>query len=176
MRYPNRSLIIAAALTGLSGIATAAPATKAAPGDDMPCYGGPMWEGHMDGKGMHGGMYGRHMDGRHMERRIDDLKTRLKLTAAQQPLFDRYVKSMEAQRDEMRSKFDQMRDKGASMSLPERQQQHLDMMRARMKGMEEINAALTDLYAKLTPEQRKVLDEMPRHRAGKRAEPAAPKK
>lgn len=173
MRYPNRAAIIAAALAGLSGIATAAPSTKAAPGDDMPCYGGPMWEGHhMDGKGM----YGRHMDGRHMERRIDDLKTRLKLTPAQQPLFDRYVKSMEAQRDDMRSRFEQMRGKGDSLSLPERQQQHLDMMRARIKGMEETHTALTELYTKLTPEQRKVMDEMPRHRAGKREAPAAPKK
>jgi Spy/CpxP family protein refolding chaperone len=115
--------------------------------DGMPgMKGGPMQRGGMMEPGVRA------------EQRLTRLKSELKLTAAQEPLWQAYAekskaeagKGMQAMRERMQS------DK--PVPAPERMAQMQSMMKDRLAAMESVHESFNRLYAALTPEQKAAAD------------------
>ena len=96
--------------------------------------------------------------GARAEQRLTRLKSELKLTAEQEPLWQAFAeksktqggKGMQAMRDSMQS------DK--PVPAPERMAQMQSMMKERLAGMESVHESFSRLYAALTPEQKAAAD------------------
>lgn len=96
--------------------------------------------------------------GARVEQRLTRLKSELKLTAQQEPLWQAFAekssaeagKGMQAMRERMQS------DK--PLSAPERMAQMQAMMKDRVAAMESVNESFNRLYAALTPEQKAAAD------------------
>jgi Spy/CpxP family protein refolding chaperone len=96
--------------------------------------------------------------GARVEQRLTRLKTELKLTSQQEPLWQAFAekstaeagKGMQAMRGRMQS------DK--PVSAPERMAQMQAMMKDRVAAMESVNESFNRLYAALTPEQKAAAD------------------
>jgi hypothetical protein len=125
----------------------------------------------MMGGGRHGAMHDRMMGmhggpGAQMgEQRLAQLKTELKLTAAQEPAWQAFSTKAKEQMATMKD-MKQSKADDAKLSAPDRMDQHLAQMTKRMAGMQTMNAAVKDLYAVLTPEQRTAADQHFSHMMG----------
>lgn len=150
-----RNLLIAASViaTGFAGGLALAQPHNVQPG--MPA-----------GHGQHAAYHDqtRHVPGRYVEGRIAFLKTELKLTAAQQPLFDKLA-------DEMRTSAKTMQERHAqhhqTSATPAEPQSALEMLERRSEMMKEMTAAqdrylaaFRPLYQSLSEEQKKTADEL----------------
>lgn len=115
----------------------------------------------MMGWGKHGagmcGMMGSHLDGR-----LAYQKAELKITAAQEPLWDAYAKAARDNVEAMTAHCTAMMDaNGAKMlSPPDRLEQHAKFMESQIDAMKTLNKALKPLYAALTDDQKKAADQM----------------
>lgn len=118
---------------------------------------------HAGGPG--GGQMGGQMGAQMGEQRLAQFKAELKLTAAQEPAWQAFStkakEQMAGMKDMQQSKADD-----AKLSAPDRMDQHLAQMTKRMAGMQTMNAAVKDLYAVLTPEQRTAADQHFSHMMG----------
>lgn len=172
------ALAVGAALSlGLAAAElTAQPSGEAAggygPGYGMHGYG--MGPGPGMGNGMHGygmgpraGMgYGMHGYGMGFgaspeaaENRLAGLKSELGISAQQEPAWQAFVKSVK-QREESRSAwFAKQREARAASSLPERLAQRDEFFKQQQAERQASTAALKELYAALSPEQKKIADE-----------------
>lgn len=157
----------------------AAPAQTAAPAQDsnsgdtetarpMPGRGGDMGRGpmmrHMM---MHRMMMGRMMMGDPQERCINRLawraarrayvETKLDLTAAQRPLWDKVQSAAQTEEQKERQLCNALKagTPGNLLDRMDRMQQYLS---ARLEGLEAAKPALQSLYQALTPEQRTIID------------------
>ncbi|QNA87621.1 Spy/CpxP family protein refolding chaperone [Massilia sp. Dwa41.01b] len=91
------------------------------------------------------------------EQRVARLRAELKLTPQQEPAFSAFVAAGKpAQRADARVGGE--RGKLAALPAPQRLQQHIERQKQRTARMEARLAALNNLYAVLTPEQKQVLD------------------
>ena len=118
----------------------------------------------MGGPGMmmdHGGRQGGDMAAMATQR-LAQLKTELKITGAQEAAFTAFsgkaleqAKGMQA----LRQKHMQAATPATKLSAPDAMAQHLGDMKAHLASMEGMQAAMRDLYAVLTPEQRAVADQ-----------------
>jgi hypothetical protein len=89
--------------------------------------------------------------------RAAKLRAELKLTAQQEPAFAAFLAAGKpAQRQDAHAGAD--RAKLAALPAPQRLQQHIERQKQRTARMEARLAALNNLYAVLTPEQKQVLD------------------
>ena len=137
----------------VAGVALAvAAATFAQP------YGG-MGHGYGPGMGIghgHGPMAG--VDPAAMaETRLGDLKTQLKITAAQEAAWQAFATQAKAQAASMQALRAQMQqDTGTA---PERMAQRTAAMQQRAAGMATMTNAFGSLYAVLTPEQKAIADQ-----------------
>lgn len=146
-----RNLLIAASViaTGFAGgIALAQPNTQ--PG---PMGSGPHMQMQADQAG----------PGRFIEGRIAFLRTELKLTAAQQPLFDTLANEMRASATAMQARFEAHRQQAsaqtpATLSVIERMEQRQAMMKDAVAAQERYLAALKPLYQSLSDEQKQTAD------------------
>jgi len=122
------------------------------PGYGMHGYG--MGYGMGPGYGMgYGGYPGTAED------RLTGLKSELGITAKQEPAWQAFVKSVK-QRDESRAAwFARMREARASGSLPELLAQQDEVFKQHQSERQAMTAALKDLYAALTPEQKGIADQ-----------------
>ena len=85
------------------------------------------------------------------------LRAELKITAQQEPAFAAYLSAGKpAQRQDARVGGE--RAKLAALPAPQRMQQRIERQKQRTARMEARLAALNNLYAVLTPEQKQVLD------------------
>ena len=91
----------------------------------------------------------------HVEGRIAFLKAELKITAAQQPLWDAVAGAM---RDQARSMAPISGEKTGP--LPQRFAALEKVMTARLEAVRKLKAATDPLYATLTDEQKKLADEL----------------
>lgn len=91
----------------------------------------------------------------------------LKLTPAQQPVWQAFVASMNPQQGE-RAGQRLSREQRAALTAPQRLERRIAMQKQRTARMEARLSALNSLYAALTPEQRKVFDEQKMGRHGGR--------
>jgi Spy/CpxP family protein refolding chaperone len=111
-------------------------------------YGPGMMGGHMMGGGMmSSGAW------------LDQARTELGVTQAQEQAWSAYVEAVEADRGAMLAMHSQM---SAQMvpgaNAPDRLQAHIDMMSTRLTSLQQIETATRALYQVLTPEQRERAD------------------
>jgi periplasmic protein CpxP/Spy len=149
----KRTHTIIAGLAGGLSLAVFA-AFAAGPGDGMGMHPG-MGPG-MGGMGMMHGAGPGMMAGQD----LDQLKAQLAITPEQEAAWQAYAAKRGEQAALMQSQHAQ-RPQGtdATVSAPERMAQHLGVMSQHLAGMQGMSAALTDLYAVLSPEQRTVADQ-----------------
>lgn len=86
----------------------------------------------------------------------------LKLTPAQQPVWQAFVASMTPPQKGERAGQRLSKEQRAALTAPQRLERRIAMQKERTARMEARLSALNSLYAALTPEQRKVFDEQQR--------------
>jgi len=94
-----------------------------------------------------------------MEGRLAFLKSTLKITAKQDAAWQAYSAKAKQQGETMLAARAAMTAQNATGSAPERMAQRTAMMKQHLDNMETMNAALKDLYAVLTPEQKAIADQ-----------------
>jgi Spy/CpxP family protein refolding chaperone len=128
-------------------------------------------EGYGPGSGMRpmGGMgygpMGRDMGpqafgdpGAMVESRLSGLKSDLKITSAQETVWQAYAAKAKQQAEAMQAWRTTMQG-STQASAPERLALRTEMMKKRQEQMEAMTSALKDLYAALTPEQKAIADQ-----------------
>jgi hypothetical protein len=123
-----------------------------------------MMGGGMMGKGMGGGrgmMGGRHMQmGAMSEARLAYIKSALAITDSQTEAWNGYatvVRDHVAKMQEMRAGMMDMMEKGSAVDRMNARVQGMQMM---VGAMDAMKPALEKLYGVLTPEQKKVADDL----------------
>ena len=95
------------------------------------------------------------------EQRLDALRSQLKITEQQQPLWQAYAEKTKA---EMGKGMAAMRDSGETgasgtkLSAPERMEKMQSAMRDRLAAMDSVHESFKRLYASLSAEQKAVAD------------------
>ena len=138
------------------------PAPPAAAGPGMPggMAGGDMPMSMMrmmmgrDGMGMMGAM------ARHVEGRLAFLKTELKITDAQLPLWNAVADAMRANAKTMGDMAGGMMGGSETATLPDKLAMRDKMMTAHLEALRKFKAAVDPLYAALSDEQKKTADEL----------------
>ena len=156
----------------------AAPAPQAAPGIMMPGAGGMPMGGMAQGMpggmmpggaampmgGMMGMMMGQAgmgaMMARHVEGRIAFLKTELKITDAQQKLWDAVADAMRSDAKGMGGMPNGMAMMGSAAALPDKLADREKTMAAHLERLRKLKAAVEPLYAALDSDQKKTADEL----------------
>ena len=140
------------------------PAPPAAAGPEMP--GGMAGAGDMPMMGMMRMMMGR--DGmsmmgamtRHVEGRLAFLKTELKITDAQLPLWNAVADAIRANAKSMGDIAGGMMGGSQTATLPDKLAMREKMMAAHLEALQKFKAAVDPLYAALSEEQKKTADEL----------------
>jgi len=140
------------------------PAPPAAAGPEMP--GGMAGAGDMPMMGMMRMMMGR--DGmsmmgamtRHVEGRLAFLKTELKITDAQLPLWNAVADAIRANAMSMGDIAGGMMGGSQTATLPDKLAMREKMMAAHLEALQKFKAAVDPLYAALSEEQKKTADEL----------------
>jgi hypothetical protein len=142
----TRKVLTAIVAAGIAAAGFSA-ATVAAPGD---CTG-PMGT-------MRGATRGASFDpAARAEARLTQFKTALKLTPAQEPLWQSFAEQAKSQAGKgMQAMLAQRQD--LSLSAPERMAKMTELMKERLGVMESLHTAFSQLYDALTPEQKRVAD------------------
>lgn len=173
---PTKLATLAAALFIATGIITEVGAQQPAQPPAVSSMGPGMMGGPgMGGYGMGPGMMGRGMMGwggsteamcnamaGHIDGRLAYIKAELKITAAQEPLWEAYEA---AARESGKTMFahctTMMGQRGAStVTLPERLDRHEQLMAAQLEAVRAGNKALKPLYGALSDSQKKTADEV----------------
>jgi len=149
----------------LSPAATGTPAAQGTPTGSMPGSSGgmPMMGERQMGErpmmGMMQMMMGSMAD--HVEGRIAFLKTELKITDAQQPLWNAVGDAMRANAKEMAAMMPMMQSMmQPSGTLPEKLAGREKAMTAHLEALRKLKAAIDPLYAALSDEQKKTADQL----------------
>ncbi len=125
--------------------------------------GGQGWGGaHMGGygpgnrrgpQGMFDNCAGNSGDG------LTSLKTELGITANQDAAWQSFVKNAKQQNENRRARFEKMQKTQRPGSAPELLAQRAEIMQQGLADMQANAAALKDLYAALSPEQKAIADQ-----------------
>jgi len=107
---------------------------------------GPEWHGH-DGH--------KHIDGR-----LAFLKTELKITDAQLPLWNALAQAMRANATAMQAMPDAMMGMSKAATLPDKLTERETMLTARIEAVRKLKGAVDPLYAALDADQKKTADEI----------------
>ena len=138
-----------------------APPAAAGPGmaggmagaGDMPMMGMMRMMGR-DGMAMIGAM------ARHVEGRLAFLKTELKITDAQLPLWNPVADAMRANAKTMGDMAGGMMGGSQTATLPDKLAMREKMMAAHLEALRKFKAAVDPLYAALSDDQKKTADEL----------------
>ena len=107
------------------------------------------------------GMGGMAMMAGHVEGRLAFLKTELKITDAQLPLWNAVADAIRANAKSMSEIMSGgMMGGSQTATLPEKLALHEKMMTAHLEGLRRLKTAVDPLYAALSPEQKKTADEL----------------
>ncbi len=99
--------------------------------------------------------------GRHIEGRIAYLKTELKITDAQQPLFDAVANAMRDNAKAMHEAFQGLRgDRSQPQTALSRMEARAKVAQLRADSDAKMLAAFRPLYQAMSPDQQKAADEM----------------
>ncbi len=99
--------------------------------------------------------------------RLAKLAESLKLTPAQQPVWQAFVASMTPPQKGERAGQRLAKEQRTALTAPQRLERRIALQKERTARMEARLSALNSLYAALTPEQRKVFDEQQQRRGGR---------
>lgn len=160
------SLIATAALAQTS--ATPPAATGTAPAQGMPMMAGQQMVRIMAVMRM---IMGQNAVAEHVEGRIAFLKTELKITDAQQPLWNAFADAMRANAKEMTDMMPMMQSMMPMMqsvmpmmppsgTLPEKLAAREKIMTAHLDVLRKLRAAVEPLYVTLNDDQKKTADEL----------------
>ncbi|MBE0622239.1 MAG: Spy/CpxP family protein refolding chaperone [Burkholderiales bacterium] len=87
------------------------------------------------------------------------LKSELGITAKQDPAWQAFASNAKRQNESRQAWFAKMQEARSTGSAPEQQAQQLEFMKQRQTEMAANAAALKNLYATLTPEQKAIADQ-----------------
>lgn len=124
-------------------------------------YGPGYGAGHMGGYGPGQGMGPQAMFGAcagNADESLAGLKTELGITAKQDSAWQAFVKNATQQNESRKAAFDKIQKAQSAGSAPEVMAQQAELMKQRLSQMEGNAAALKNLYATLTPEQKVIAD------------------
>ena len=125
----------------------------------MPMMG--MMRMMMGEQGMGGMRMMAAMMAEHVEGRLAFLKTELKITGAQLPLWNAFAEAVRANAKAMEGTMQGgMMGTSQSASLPEKLAMREKMMTAHLDALRKLKAAVDPLYAALSHEQKKIADEL----------------
>jgi hypothetical protein len=97
----------------------------------------------------------------HIEGRLGYIKAELKITDAQEPLWNTYAAAARDNSKAMTAHCTTMMDqRGSQTSLPDRLDQHEQLMAAQLDSVRAMNKALKPLYAALSDSQKKAADQL----------------
>jgi predicted lipid-binding transport protein (Tim44 family) len=158
------ALVIATAMIATANSQSAAQQGAANPGGMMGMMGpGMMSPGMMGmmGPGMMAGASGSAMCiamAGHIDGRLAYLKAELKITEAQEQLWNTYAAATRDNTNTMLARCTTMmsRHNGSTVSLPDRLDQNEQLMAAHLDAMRAMNKAIKPLYAALSDDQRKL--------------------
>lgn len=166
-----RTAVLAAA--GLAAVLAAGPlpaqeTPPAPPAADAPGWRMHRWaeREHRRGWREHGPRSPRDMCNRFVDMRAAFLagaESRLRLSAAQQPAWDAFEAAATANRDEVIAFCATLPDEAGRGTAPERLDQMTGGARLMLAMLEGVNAPFKALYAVLTEDQRRIVDEFPMH-------------
>ena len=97
-------------------------------------------------------------DGAQVERRIAGLRSRLKITPAQQPQWDAFAGVMRENAAHMETLQHGRADKVAAMNASEDMRSYADVARAHADDLQHLAATFDTLYAAMSPEQKAAAD------------------
>ncbi len=96
--------------------------------------------------------------GARAEQRLTRLKTELKLTGEQEPLWQAYAEKSKAQAGKGMQAMRASMQSDKPVPAPERMAQMEGMMKERLAAMQSVHESFNRLYAALTPEQKATAD------------------
>ena len=131
------------------------PASSAAmPGWMMPEAEGGMPMLRMTGQG------DMLMMAKHIEGRLAFLKTELKITDAQLPLWNAFAQAMRDDASTIQAMPHPMMEMNKAATLPDKLAARQTILTARLEAVRKLKAAADPLYAALNPDQKKTADEI----------------
>ena len=136
------------------------PSGMAMPPSAMPAMMGGNMGKMMEATGPMMGAGGMGMPFEHVEGRIAYMKAELKITDAQAAPWDAYAASLRADAVTMKGLHDSMATDGMAASLPDRLAAQQKMMSVHLGSVQSMEASARPLYAALSEEQRKLIDQM----------------
>ena len=158
------AILIASANVVLAQTSTSSPATTGTPAaQGMPMGSMPGSSGGMPmmGERQMGGMPMMGSMADHVEGRIAFLKTELKITDAQQPLWNAVGDAMRANAKDMAAMMPMMQSMmQPSGTLPEELAGREKVMTAHLAALRKLKSAIDPLYAALSDEQKKTADQL----------------
>ena len=96
----------------------------------------------------------------HVEGRLAFLKTELKITDAQLPLWNAVADAIRANAKDMGAMAEGMMGSAQAATLPDKLTTREKMLAARLEALRKLKAAVDPLYAALSDEQKKTADEL----------------
>lgn len=96
----------------------------------------------------------------HIEGRLAYIKAELKITEAQESLWNAYAAAAHDNANSMASHCTSMIGGASTVSLPDRLDQHEQFMVAQLNVVRAMNKALKPLYAALSDSQKKIADQL----------------
>ncbi len=94
----------------------------------------------------------------HVEGRIAELKTELKITDAQMPQWNRFAEALRGTAKSMNEMHQEMMQSRGTKTLPERLAVREKVLTAHLTSVKALQEALQPLYAALSDEQKKIAD------------------
>ncbi|MBX3584587.1 MULTISPECIES: Spy/CpxP family protein refolding chaperone [Hyphomicrobiales] len=110
-----------------------------------------------DGAGMQDGMMGKMMAPEHVEGRIAFLRTELKVTDAQQPLWEAVAAAL---RENARGSTGMMQQEQDAQGLPNSLERREKLLSARLDAVRQLRAAVEPFYASLDEVQKAAADNL----------------
>jgi hypothetical protein len=107
-----------------------------------------------------------------IEQRINALKARLGITAAQEPAWDAFAQTMRANTTSTDTLFAQRSSGAAAMTAPENMHSYAEIARAYADNTERLATAFDTLYAGLSDQQKAAADTLFREQAAQAQKPA----
>jgi LTXXQ motif family protein len=151
------ALILALAASPLLAAETEAESQQPTASAAMPGCMMPEAEGGMP---MMMGQGGMPMMAKHIEGRLAFLKTELKITDAQLPLWNAFAQAMRDDASTMQPMPHPMMGMNKGATLPNKLAARETMLTARLEAVRKLKTAADPLYAALTAEQKKTADEI----------------
>jgi hypothetical protein len=136
------------------------PATTAPTMPGMPMASMPGASAGMPMMGMMQMMMGQNGMAGHVEGRIAFLKAELKITDAQQSLWNVVADVMRANAKDMADMPNRMVMMGSGATLPDKLAMQEKTMAAYLDGLRKLRGAVEQLYAAFSPDQKKTADEL----------------